>query len=103
MNTSGWKWYRKLGLTSFFSASTPNQPALLTVNPSAFFFNQIASGSFANQSVEGLQVPAGQSLLLVGSDVRLDGGKLTAAGGRVELGGLASFGTVGFRVSWYSG
>ncbi len=82
----------------FFSAAVPNTPELLTVNPSAFFFNQIAAESITNQSAEGLQVPTSQSFLLVGGDVRLDGGKLTAPGGRVELGGLASFGTVGLNV-----
>lgn len=85
------------GSQGFFSASAPNQPELLTVNPAAFFFNQIAGQSIANQSTAGLQVPSGQSLLLVGGDVRLDGGQLTAPGGRVELGGLASFGTVGLN------
>ena len=84
----------RFGNQGFFSASTPNQPELLTVNPSAFFFNQIAAKSITNQSTAGLQVPAGQSLLLVGGDVRLESGRLTAAGGRVELGGLASSGTV---------
>jgi filamentous hemagglutinin family protein len=88
----------RVGDQGFFSASAPNQPELLTVNPSAFFFNQIAAGSIANQSVKGLQVPAGQSLLLLGGDVKLDDGKLTAPGGRVELGGLARSGTVGLNV-----
>lgn len=88
----------EFGDRGFFSASTPNQPELLTVNPSAFFFNQIAAGAIANQSVDGLKVPASQSLLLVGGDVKLDGEKLTAPGGRVELGGVANFGTVGLNI-----
>jgi filamentous hemagglutinin family protein len=44
----------------------------------------------------GLQVQAGQSLALVGGDVLLQGGNLTVAGGRVELGSVAG-GTVALR------
>lgn len=43
------------GVQGFFSASAPDAPPLLTVNPDAFFFNQIASGSITNNST----VPAG--------------------------------------------
>ncbi|MBN4003846.1 filamentous hemagglutinin N-terminal domain-containing protein [Nostoc sp. LPT] len=91
---------------SFFSADNPNSPALLTVNPSAFLFNQIAAAPIQNNSVApaglnqsgfnafGLRVVDGQSLLLVGGNISMDGGRLNAFGGRVELGGLASAGTV---------
>jgi filamentous hemagglutinin family protein len=85
----------QFGERGFFSASTPEAPSLLTVNPSAFLFNQITAKSITNQSVAGLQVPESQSLLLLGGDVSLDGGVLLAPGGRVELGGLAEVGTVG--------
>ncbi|MFN6479724.1 filamentous hemagglutinin N-terminal domain-containing protein [Nostoc sp. DedQUE07] len=91
---------------SFFSADNPNSPALLTVNPSAFLFNQIAAAPIQNNSVApaglnqsgfnafGLRVVDGQSLLLVGGNISMDGGRLNAFGGRVELGGLAGAGTV---------
>ncbi|HEY9635313.1 MAG TPA: S-layer family protein [Coleofasciculaceae cyanobacterium] len=82
----------------FFSASTPNLPTLLTVNPSAFLFNQIAAKPITNQSLGGLKVPDGQSLLLLGGEVKLEGGVLVAPGGRVELGGVAGTGTVGLNV-----
>ena len=82
----------------FFNASVPNLPPLLTVNPSAFLFNQIAAGTITNQSVEGLKVPNGRSLLLLGGEVKLEGGVLVAPGGRVELGGMAGTGTVGLNV-----
>lgn len=102
----------QFGDRGFFSASTPNAPALLTVNPSALLFNQIAAGAIVNRStapqekldpsdvfgfrqLTGLQVPDGKSLLLVGGNVSLDGGGINALGGRVELGGLADAGTVG--------
>lgn len=37
------------GNQGFFSASAATAPQLLTVNPSAFFFNQIAAASITNQ------------------------------------------------------
>jgi filamentous hemagglutinin family protein len=90
----------EFGNQGFFSASAANvPPPTLTVNPSALLFNQIA-----NQSINSIQVNKAilsvrdaQSLLLVGTDVRLDGGKLLASGGRVELGGLAGQGKVGLQ------
>ena len=96
-----------LGDRGVFSASEPAASNLLTVNPSALFFNnnnvsrpEIINRSIATNSllgnlpIKGLQVPDGRSLLLVGGDVRLDGGKLTAYGGRVELGGVTGSGKV---------
>ncbi|MBN3873843.1 MAG: filamentous hemagglutinin N-terminal domain-containing protein [Nostoc sp. JL33] len=94
------------GNQGFFSATNPNTPALLTVNPSALLFNQIATTSIQNNSVSpagvdpsgfdtfGLRVPDGKSLLLVGGNVSMDGGQLNALGGRVELGGLAAPGNI---------
>jgi filamentous hemagglutinin family protein len=93
------------GAQGFFSASDPNTPALLTINPSAFFFNQIAA-AIQNNSVAaagtaptgeptfGLRVPDGRSLLLLGGNVNMDGGRIRAFDGQVELGGLATLGTV---------
>ncbi len=88
----------QFGDQGFFSASAPDVPPVLTVNPSALLFNQIASQPITNQSVEGLQLTGDQSLLLVGGDVNLQGGQLHARSGRVELGGLAGAGTVGLNV-----
>jgi filamentous hemagglutinin family protein len=86
----------------FFSASSPNDPSLLTVQPSAFFFNQVRPNSISyqgnNQPATGLEVPNGKSLLLLGGDVTIDGGQLTALNGRVELGGLAGTGTVALNI-----
>ena len=82
----------------FFNATAPNLPPVLTVNPSALLFNQIVSQPITNQSVAGLQLPANRSLLLVGGDVNLEGGKLIAPSGRVQLGGLAEAGKVGLIV-----
>ena len=97
------------GDQGFFSASEPNVPLLLTVNPSAFFFNQIAAQPMHSIENQGtLAVPDNRSLLLVGGNVSpstastggilIDGGTLQAPGGRVELGGVTGTGTVGLNV-----
>ncbi|MEH2084419.1 MAG: S-layer family protein [Nostoc sp.] len=95
-----------------FSATNPQtSSSLLTVNPSALLFNQITAAPIQNNSVAlagfnksgfdafGLRVADGQSLLLVGGNISMDGGRLNAFGGRVELGGLASAGTVGLNIN----
>lgn len=82
----------------FFSASAPNVPPILTVNPSAFLFNQIAPKPITLQSASGLQVPDGRSLLLVGGNIELQAGQLKAPGGSVELGGVAEAATVGLKM-----
>ena len=99
---------------SLTSAVSPDNP-LLTVNPSAFLFNQIAAQPKNSIEVRGtLAVGENRSLLLVGGTISptptstgsivLDGGtlqdrgKLQAPGGRVELGGVAGSGTVGLNV-----
>jgi large exoprotein involved in heme utilization and adhesion len=84
----------EFGNQGIFSASAPEPPQLLSVNPSAFLFNQIPPGAITHQSVAGLQVPEGKSLILLGGNVNLDGGVLRAPGGRVELAGLAGSGRV---------
>lgn len=77
-------------------STNPAQPTLLTVSvPSGLQFgsNPAAIRNQAGGAI-GLQVPAGKTLALVGGDVLMDGGKLTASGGRIELGSVASAGVV---------
>jgi filamentous hemagglutinin family protein len=86
-----------------FSMTSPVNPLnpLLKVNPSALLFNQIAAEPISSIQVNEtnlLSVPDSQSLLLVGGDVNIDGGRLRATSGRIELGGLAAGGTVGLNV-----
>ncbi len=102
----------QFGNRGFFSATEKNIPSpLLTINPSALLFNQInQNATIQNSSVTfagtdpagfnafGLRVGDGKSLLLMGGNVSIDGGKLNAYGGRVELGGLAAAGTVGLNM-----
>jgi filamentous hemagglutinin family protein len=82
-------------------ATQPLPSQVLVVNPNALFFNQLAAKSVINRSTAnngtGLQVSAGQSLLLVGSDVRLEGGQIVSPGSRVELGAVAGQGMVELR------
>ncbi|MBF2026770.1 MAG: filamentous hemagglutinin N-terminal domain-containing protein [Oscillatoriales cyanobacterium C42_A2020_001] len=76
-----------------FSAVAPVLPSsLLTVNPSALFYSQLAPAPITANA--RLTVPTGKTLALVGGEVSLDGARLTAPGGRVELGGLATAGLI---------
>lgn len=84
------------GEFSMTSSVNPLNP-LLKVNPSALLFNQIAASPISIKGAS-LFVDPGQSLLLVGGDVNLEGARLLARGGRVELGGLNEEGTVGLNI-----
>lgn len=107
----------KLGETGLFSASEPASSSLLSVNPSAFLVNQIASQSeIINRStatssnfalgfpltpvlsgIEGLQVAEQRSLILLGGGVILEGGKLVAPSGAIEIASFNSSGAIGLR------
>ncbi len=100
----------QFGDRGFFNATDPEQPPLLTVKPSAFFFNQINPGKIENFStapagedllerpLSGLRMPDGKSLLLLGGDIVIDGGGFHAPGGQLELAGVAGDGTIGLNV-----
>ncbi|WP_371357546.1 filamentous hemagglutinin N-terminal domain-containing protein, partial [Hydrocoleum sp. CS-953] len=85
----------RLGENGIFSATNPQNSNLLSVAPSALFFNQIATqtGSIINSSTAGetgLQVPTGETLGLIGNQVIIDGGKLTTEQGRIEIGSVGN-------------
>ncbi|MCC5639991.1 S-layer family protein [Nostoc sp. CHAB 5844] len=109
------------GTQGVFSASERNNPSpLLTINPTAFLFNQIPKAAIVNRAfgselsefidIEevtdglidkipgGLRVPNGRSVILLGGDVNLEGGEVGTFGGRVEIGGLSAPGTVGLNI-----
>ncbi|MEH2178826.1 two-partner secretion domain-containing protein [Nostoc sp.] len=85
-----------------FSATNPQTTTLLTVSvPIGLQFGATAAPIY-NQSQAspdgavnslgepvGLQVPIGQTLALIGGDLLLQGGSLTAVSGRIELGSVA--------------
>ncbi len=110
----------KFGNQGFFSATNPEQSLpLLTIDPSALLFNQIQVNKIQNAAIQnnsqfalgltragdfnlertGLRVPDGKSLLLVGGEINSNGGGLNAYEGRIELGAIASSGTVGLNIS----
>ena len=95
-----------------FRATNPNTPPLLIINiPIGLRFREnpgtlvirsrtttIKSDDFGQQIMtRGLQVPSEQTLALVGGDVRLEGGILTAPSGRIELGSAAGNSLIGIR------
>ena len=112
----------QFGERGVYNASGGQPVDVLTINPSAFLFNQISRGNITNRSVApagqnlvgenitGLRVPDGKSLLLLGGDINIEGGGLInvpsdgsgglrAYNGRIELGSLAAPGTVGFNIA----
>ncbi|MEM1169224.1 MAG: filamentous hemagglutinin N-terminal domain-containing protein [Cyanobacteria bacterium P01_H01_bin.35] len=85
----------RLGENGLFSATNPQNSNLLSVAPSALFFNQLETqtGNIINQSTageNGLQVARGETIGLVGNHVIIDGGKLTAEQGRIEIGSVGN-------------
>jgi filamentous hemagglutinin family protein len=79
-----------------FSATNPQAPPLLTINIPIGLRYRDNPQNITSQSA-GLEVPQGNSLALVGGNVNLNGGILFAPGGRIELGGLSTAGTVGLN------
>ncbi|HAX78065.1 MAG TPA: filamentous hemagglutinin [Cyanobacteria bacterium UBA11372] len=103
---------------SEFSATNPTAPPLLTINvPIGLQFGS-NPGAIINQSQVqssqplsplnsqipipnnvGLEVQPGQTLALVGGDIQLNGGNLTASNGQILLGSVASYGFVSFTTT----
>ncbi|VXD16219.1 conserved hypothetical protein [Planktothrix serta PCC 8927] len=97
---------------SEFSTTNPQAPPLLTVNVPIGLQLGNQPGSITNQSQglgigidgnsanTGLQVQPGQNISLIGSDVILNQGNLTAFGGKIELAALRN-GTWSLQPSAY--
>ncbi|NEO32565.1 MAG: S-layer family protein [Symploca sp. SIO3C6] len=110
----------KLADGSDFSATQPQAPPLLAINvPIGLQFGSVQasngqnSGSIVNRSQAsslvplppltpqipsnvGLEVLPGQTIALLGRDIFLEGGNLTAFQGQIELGSIADSGFVSF-------
>ncbi|NER35136.1 MAG: S-layer family protein [Oscillatoria sp. SIO1A7] len=94
---------------SFFSATDTQAQPLLTVNvPTGLQWGPSSpGGSIVNQSVApdasgatvGLSVQPGRTIALMGGEVNLLGGYLTAPEGRVELGGVGENSQVSIATS----
>nr|MBX2865686.1 filamentous hemagglutinin N-terminal domain-containing protein [Leptolyngbyaceae cyanobacterium MAG.088] len=83
----------EFGQEGVFSAVNPGSDQLLAINPSAFFFSELSQpADIIHQA--NFQVPAGESLVLLGGDINLDGGQLITPGGRIEIGAITGPGTV---------
>ncbi|AFY56423.1 filamentous hemagglutinin family N-terminal domain protein [Rivularia sp. PCC 7116] len=90
--------------SSEFSAVNPQAPPLLKINvPLGLQFGKSPGNikvgnnlqtSLTDKSPTLLEVKPGKTLALIGGEVELNGERLRAPGGRIELGGLASAGTV---------
>jgi filamentous hemagglutinin family protein len=93
-----------------FSATNPQTTPLLTIsiptslqfgpNPGQIVNQSVAVSAFedngeGNQNPVGLEVLPGQTLALMGGDVIIPGGILTASGGRIELGSVGANSLVG--------
>ena len=83
-----------------FSATNPQAPSLLTVSvPIGLQYGTQTPGAITlNQAT--LLVDSGQSLILAGGNITLDGSSLLVAfpqGGRIDLGAVAGTGTVGLQ------
>jgi filamentous hemagglutinin family protein len=97
------------GTAGDFSAINPQRPGdLLAVDPSVFIFASLqkpgsivvqsqATRSVIGRTTSGLQVRNGQRLMLLGGNVTIDGGSVTAWGGRVDIGSVLEGGTIGFH------
>jgi filamentous hemagglutinin family protein len=81
-----------------FSAVNPQPADLLTINVPIGLQLPRAPSKIVNQSratdgtgaIAGLQVPTGNTLALIGGDIDLAGGALTAPQGQIELGSVAN-------------
>jgi filamentous hemagglutinin family protein len=75
-----------------FSATNPQASPLLTMSvPTGLQFDNTAASIVTRSQADnvGLQVPTGKTLALVGGNLGITGGFLTAERGRIELGSVA--------------
>jgi len=101
-----------------FSSTNPQTSPLLTVNIPVGLRFRYSPGTIVNQSTAtgkinlpassvpipitdkvGLAVDPGQTLALIGGDIQIPGGNLTASGGQVLLGSAACPGVVNFALT----
>lgn len=79
-----------------FSASNPQAPPLLTVNvPIGLQYGSNPNSIQVQRAT--LRVAPSQTLALLGGNVSINGGRLLAPNGRVELGGVAADGSLGLN------
>jgi filamentous hemagglutinin family protein len=99
----------ELGEAGRFSATNPNSDNLLSIQPSAFFFENLDSRptievatqgqrsfflDLLNERLGGLSVPNEESISLIGGNVLLENATINARGGQVVLGSVIGERTV---------
>ena len=75
-----------------FSAVEPQEAPLLTINITPGLQMGANPGSIINRSIadgQGLQLPLGQNLILIGGDIRIEGGQIKTPQGHIGLTALA--------------
>ena len=81
-----------------FSATDLDNPPLLTINAPIGLGFRDQPGDITNNSVandgNGLEVDSGKNISLLGGDVSFNGGRVTAPGGIINLGGLSTAGRI---------
>jgi filamentous hemagglutinin family protein len=84
------------GTQGVFPVQGGNAPPLLTIQPTALQFTEAATAiaPITLQPGAALAVDPGQSLLLVGGDVTLNNGSMSALGGHLTLAAVGGPGTV---------
>ncbi|NER36330.1 MAG: filamentous hemagglutinin N-terminal domain-containing protein [Oscillatoria sp. SIO1A7] len=88
-----------------FEATNPQSEPLLTINVPIGLQYGSEPGEIVNSSraiapygdIVGLEVPANKTLALLGGNIFLEGGHLTAAEGRMELGSVGGNSRVGLK------
>ncbi|HEY9704484.1 MAG TPA: filamentous hemagglutinin N-terminal domain-containing protein, partial [Allocoleopsis sp.] len=78
-------------LGNFTLNTSQNQTALLTINPSAFLYNQIPN-SITHRGI--LEVQNGKNIIFTGGDININGGTLIAPNGNIQMGGLTESGVI---------
>jgi filamentous hemagglutinin family protein len=88
--------YLRLSDGATFSAHPAGRTVLSVAPPAAFGFLGPTSAPISIQG-SALQVPAGQTMSVIGGDIEIMGGALVAAGGRINLASVAAAGEVGMN------
>ena len=85
----------RFGEQGEFNTIDPQAPQALTIDPSAYLFNQIANQDINSIESQGdLRVSQGENIVLLGGDLSLKG-ILVALGGTIELGSINDTGEIG--------
>jgi filamentous hemagglutinin family protein len=85
--------YLTLGDNGRFDATTPSNSVLTSAPPAAFGFLSSNPASIVIQG-SSLRVPEGKTLSVIGGDLQMTGGSLSAPHGQINLASVASVGEV---------